>query len=223
MSKLVKDDRSRDHMFSSEECCDSHSSRATIENDILEAAAELFAAQGMNATSDEEIADACEISINQFNALFDSKDAVFDRMVEEFSEYASANIAGQLFCSRDLNVSLNRLAKSLVELHRQFPNLFRIMAGRVGINSSFMGAMRALREEGETAAIAGFGHLIDQENSVEARRQFEPVMQMMLAILTHSVVFGSGPVDYRSPDCSKQLASMAFACISSSHTDPPHH
>lgn len=190
---------------------------------ILVAAVELFASQGMGVTTVAQIVDRSGVTADSFDQLFGTKENVFDKLIEEFGTSASEGTSSAQFDKSNLKASLVMQAEMLTALHRRFRMLFKTMAQHVSVDPTFMEAMRKLRDDGENAAVAGFGHLIEPENEESAREKLKPVMQMMLAILTHGVVFESGPIHYLSPDCSEQLATMALSILMSAESETDTH
>jgi AcrR family transcriptional regulator len=105
-------------------------SQATVEV-ILGAAARVFARTGYAATTTNHIAAKAGVSIGSLYEYFPSKDAILVALTERHVEEAEVELGRVLLELRDsrptLDVTIERLVRTMVELHARDPGLHRVL------------------------------------------------------------------------------------------------
>jgi len=107
--------------------------RRTVEA-ILEGAAQVFETYGYARTTTDRIAERAGVSIGSLYQYFPNKDAVVVALAERHQEVVLQRVRDRLFgveglalAAMDLDVLLETFVGDLLELHRDHPQLYKLL------------------------------------------------------------------------------------------------
>jgi AcrR family transcriptional regulator len=119
--------------------------RGLVEAEILERAAELFAARGFAATSMQDIADALGSSRPALYHYFSSKDEILDRLIDGLAEGAEAALARAGSVRGTAAGRLRALVSELIAPVAESPGRFRlILTSDATVSRSSLDRLRKL-------------------------------------------------------------------------------
>lgn len=180
---------------------------------VLDASQQLLAQGGFDAVQLAAVSEKSGVSTGSLYHHFGSKSGIILRIVEEFTTQAIAdlnelNLSGLAFEDR-----LKALLDMACTHFRNNPELYRSMSQRVQIDPSIWEPLRALRISFENRIMAELGDDLHARSIPDPQAAIHRMLQAVLGILTHSVLFNSGPVGPAFPNLEPQIFAIGQAIL----------
>jgi len=186
---------------------------------VLEAAEQLMKDRGFDAAQVNNIVELSGVSIGSFYHHFGSKEGVIGRIVDNFCETGRERIANLELEGQSPREVLETILSSTIAQFRMNPELYRNMAARVEKEPEMWQPMRDLRFHYEDVVFENLRPRLPEYSDQELRRSIQATLQTVIAILTHSVLFASGPINLETPGADERLLNIAYAVLQSELND----
>ncbi|MFD2740617.1 TetR/AcrR family transcriptional regulator [Sulfitobacter aestuarii] len=180
---------------------------------VLDAARRLIAKGGFDAAQLSQVSRESGVSTGSLYHHFGSKEGIFTRLIEEFADQAVADLQALDLAELDFDARLRRLLDLTCAQFRNNPELYRSMSERVKAMPDIWVPLRELRKEFETRMRAELSDSLRARGVAEPDAAIHRMMQVVLGLLTHSVVFSSGPVSVEEPTLENQIFTIGYAII----------
>ena len=186
--------------------------RGLVEAEILERAAELFAARGFAATSMQDIADALGSSRPALYHYFRSKDEILDRLIEGLAESAEQAVTAATAVPGAADRRLRALVIALIAPVAESPGRFRmILTSDATVSSSARDRLRKL----ERTVVRAMSDVLDDG---VASGEFRPGLDRaatfgILGMINWVAWWYSPGRDVGTDELCESLAEMAVASV----------
>lgn len=183
------------------------------EQKVLDAAEKLMKDRGFDAAQVNNIVELSGVSIGSFYHHFGSKEGVIGRLVDSFCATGRERIANLELDGLTTREVMDTILSSTIAQFRMNPELYRNMAARVEKEPEMWQPMRDLRFHYEDVLFESLkDHLIGYSDAT-IRKSLQATMQTVIAVLTHSVIFASGPINLDTTGADERLLNIAFAVL----------
>lgn len=186
--------------------------RGLVEAEILERAAELFAARGFAATSMQDIADALGSSRPALYHYFRSKDEILDRLIEGLAESAEQAVTAATAVPGAADRRLRALVIALIAPVAESPGRFRmILTSDATVSRSARDRLRKL----ERTVVRAMSDVLDDG---VASGEFRPGLDRaatfgILGMINWVAWWYSPGRDLGTDELCESLAEMAVASV----------
>lgn len=186
--------------------------RGLVEAEILERAAELFAARGFAATSMQDIADALGSSRPALYHYFRSKDEILDRLIEGLAESAEQAVTAATAVPGAADTRLRALVIALIAPVAESPGRFRmVLTSDATVSRSARDRLRKLER---TVVHAMSDVLDDGVASGEFRPRLDRAATFGILGMINWVAWWYSPGrDLGTDELCESLAEMAVASV----------
>lgn len=179
------------------------------ENKVLSAAERLLREEGFDAAQVDKIVKESGVSVGSFYHHFGSKEGVIGRLVDRFCEEGRADVDALMLDGLELDAALKQVLGAVLVRFRKNPELYRTMAARMEKEPDIWQPMRELRFYYEDRLFAAIGDQLAARGIANPRHAIARMMQAVLALLTHIVIFDSGPVKLTSAEIETEIFDLA--------------
>ena len=180
---------------------------------VLDASHGLMAQGGFDAVQLAEVSAKSGVSTGSLYHHFGSKNGLILKIVEEFTSQVVADLNALDLSGKPFDHRLKALL-DMTSLHfRNNPELYRSMSQRVQIDPSIWEPLRALRATFEARILAELGDDLSARGICDPATAIHRMLQAILGILTHSVLFNSGPVGPAFPNLESQIYAIGHAIL----------
>ncbi|MCI5102124.1 TetR/AcrR family transcriptional regulator [Phaeobacter italicus] len=179
----------------------------------LDAAHLLMIEGGFDEVQLSHISRESGVSTGSLYHHFGSKEGIIIRLVEEFTESAKADLAALSFESASFDQRLALLLDLTCKLFRDNSELYRSTAERVKTMPNIWAPLRQLRGAFEERMVEQLADELVEMGVSAPDAAIHRMVQAVLGILTHSVVFGSGPVHVDADDLEAQIFTIGRAVL----------
>lgn len=180
---------------------------------VLDASQKLMAEVGFDGLQLAAVSAKSGVSTGSLYHHFGSKNGIILRLVEEFTTKAVTDL-------NDLNLSgcsfeeRLRALLDMTSMHfRNNPELYRSMSQRMQIDPSIWEPLRTLRATFEARIMRELGDDLSAHGIRDPQAAIHRMMQTVLGILTHAVLFNSGPVGPSLPHLETQVYAIGHAVL----------
>ncbi|MCK0139907.1 TetR/AcrR family transcriptional regulator [Aliiroseovarius sp. F47248L] len=180
---------------------------------VLDAAHILMADGGFDAVQLSHISKESGVSIGSLYHHFGSKEGIITRLVDEFNARAMTDLANLDLTGLPFEERLRRLLDLTCAQFRDNPELYRSMAERVKSTPNIWVPLRALRSAFEARMSDELSDGLRQHGVSDPKAAIHRMTQTVLGVLTHSVVFGSGPARPDDPLLEDQIYAIGYAVV----------
>jgi AcrR family transcriptional regulator len=186
--------------------------RGLVEAEILERAAELFAARGFAATSMQDIADALGSSRPALYHYFRSKDEILDRLIEGLAESAEQAVTAATAVPGAADTRLRALVIALIAPVAESPGRFRmVLTSDATVSRSARDRLRKL----ERTVVHAMSDVLDDG---VASGEFRPGLDRaatfgILGMINWVAWWYSPGRDLGTDELCESLAEMAVASV----------
>lgn len=190
---------------------------------VLDAAHDLMAEGGFDAVQLAAVSAKSGVSTGSLYHHFGSKNGIILRLVEEFTSRAVADLDDLDLSNHTFEDRLKALL-DMTSLHfRNNPELYRSMSQRVRTDPSIWEPLRSLRTTFETRMMQELGQALLARGLRDPQAAIHRMLQAILGILTHSVLFNSGPVGPSYPNLEPQIYAIGHAVLLLTDEQEPQH
>ena len=186
------------------------------EQKVLDAAEQLMKSQGFDAAQVNNIVELSGVSIGSFYHHFGSKEGVIGRIVDKFCETGRERITDLKLDGLSTREVLDTILSATIAQFRMNPELYRNMAARMEKEPEMWQPMRDLRFHYEDVLFDNLHARLSNHADQSVRHSIQATMQTVIAILTHGVIFASGPINLDTPGADARLLNIAYAVL---HTE----
>lgn len=190
---------------------------------VLNASQDLMAEGGFNAVQLAAVSAKSGVSTGSLYHHFGSKNGIILRVVEEFTSQAVTDLNALNLSGFSFEARLRALLDMTSMHFRNNPELYRSMSQRVQIDPSIWEPLRALRVTFEDRIIRELGDDLLERGISDPQTAVHRMLQTILGILTHSVLFNSGPVGPAHPNLETQVYAIGHAILLLSDQKEPHY
>lgn len=181
---------------------------STIER-ILAAAAEILGREGLAATKISRISEVSGVSVGSVYHHFGSKDGILTRLIQDFCQRARDDIDALDLASRDPDEALRLAIALTVKQFRENPELYRTTAEEINAQPKIWEPMRNLRVHYERSLLPALQSDLIAQGKANPEEAISRMMQVVLSVLTHIVIFDSGPYDMSEEQANTTILDLA--------------
>lgn len=183
------------------------------EQKVLTAARDLLRENGFEDASVAAIVSASGVSNGSFYHHFGSKQGVLQRLIERFCDEGRARFAEMGAGADTFEDRLSACIRAGVGQFRENPKLYQTMAYRVQSEPEIWEPMRDLRKTYEARLNTVLGEDLRARGIADPVEVIALMTQVMLATLTHTVLFSSGPIFMDDPALDARVQKLALAIL----------
>lgn len=183
------------------------------EQRILEAAETLLREGGFDAAQITRIVEASGVSNGSFYHHFGSKEAVVRRMIARYCDRAEVVFSGLDLTGQPYEAAVTRAVHMIVSLFEDNPELYRTMGARVKAEPEIWQPLRDLRDVFERKLQRELGPVLAARGIHDTGLAIATMMQTVLAVSTHNILFSSGPIRLEDSQSRDRLVSVALAIL----------
>lgn len=183
------------------------------EQKILEAAEALLREGGFDAAQISRIVEVSGVSNGSFYHHFGSKEAVVRRMIARYCDKAKSMFSGLELADLAYDEAIFRAVCTMICLFEENPELYRTMGARVKAEPDIWEPLRGLRGEFELKLLTEIGPMLSDRGIPDPELAISTMMQSVLAIGTHNILFSSGPIRLYDSHSRDQLVRIAKAVL----------
>lgn len=185
---------------------------STIER-ILAAAAEILGREGLAATKISRISEVSGVSVGSVYHHFGSKDGILTRLIQDFCQKARNDIDTLNLQSRAPGEALELAVLLTVKQFRENPELYRTTAEEINSQPDIWEPMRSLRTHYEHSLLPALREDLLSSGVPNPEAAVSKMMQVVLALMTHIVIFDSGPFDMSETQARTTILSLARSVL----------
>lgn len=183
------------------------------ENKVLVVADRLLREEGFDAAQVDNIARESGVSVGSFYHHFGSKEGVIARLVDRFCEAGRDELNALVLEGKTTDEALRLVLKAALTQFRKNPELYRTMASRMEKEPELWQPMRELRFLYEARLLDAIGPSLSERGMSNPAHVISKMMQAVLALLTHTVIFDSGPVKLNEASTEQDIFDLAKAVL----------
>lgn len=180
---------------------------------VLVASRDLMAEGGFDAVQLAAVSKKSGVSTGSLYHHFGSKNGLILRIVEEFTTRAVADLNDLDLTGGSFEERLRALLDMASAHFCNHPELYRSMSQRVQIDPGIWEPLRALRVTFEDRILRELGDDLLARGISDPKTAIHRMLQTVLGILTHSVLFNSGPVGPAYPNLETQIFAIGQAVL----------
>ncbi len=180
---------------------------------VLDAARVLMSEDGFEAVQLAQISAESGVSTGSLYHHFGSKEGIITRMIDEFKNQALTDLEQLDLADAPFDDRLRRLLDLTCDQFRDNPEFYRSMAERVRAQPAIWAPLRELRRAFEDRLMVELAEGLKQRGIADPQMAIHRMMQTVLGVLTHSVLFGSGPVTTDMPRLEAEIYSIGRAIL----------
>ncbi|MFP7674898.1 TetR/AcrR family transcriptional regulator [Marivita sp. S0852] len=180
---------------------------------VLDAARVLMAEGGFDAVQLAQISAESSVSTGSLYHHFGSKEGIITRMIDEFTDQAMTDLEKLDLVGLSFDERLWRLLCLTCDQFRDNPEFYRSMSERVRSQPAIWAPLRELRRAFEYRLLTELADDLKQRGILDPQIAIHRMMQAVLGVLTHSVVFGSGPVKINKPCLNNEIFAIGRAIL----------
>jgi hypothetical protein len=133
--------------------------------------------------------------------------------VDEFTSKAVADLESLNLTDQSFEIRLKGFLDLTCAQFRNNPELYQSMAQRVRVDPSIWEPLRALRSKFEAHMLRELADDLHQRGISDPKHAIRRMIQSTLGILTHSVLFDSGPVRPSAQNLETQVFAIGHAIL----------
>lgn len=180
---------------------------------VLDASLDLIAEGGFDAVQLAAVSKKSGVSTGSLYHHFGSKAGIITRLVEEFTSKAVADLKNLDMTGQSFESRLRGLLNLTCAQFRNNPELYQAMAQRVRVDPGIWEPLRALRVKFEARMMEEFQDDLHQRRISDPKQAIRRMLQSILGILTHSILFDSGPVRPSAANLETQVFAIGRAVL----------
>lgn len=180
---------------------------------VLNASQVLMAEGGFDAVQLATISKRTGVSTGSLYHHFGSKEGLITRIVDEFTTKAAADLEALNLDGLAFEQRLKCLLDLACAQFRNNPELYRSMSQRVKANPTIWIPLRELRAKFEERMLSELSKELRARGLYDPMAAIHRMMQTILGVLTHSVVFESGPIRPSDPQLETQIFAIGQAIL----------
>lgn len=180
---------------------------------VLDASRDLIAEGGFDAVQLAAVSKKSGVSTGSLYHHFGSKAGIITQLVDEFTSKAVADLESLNLTDQSFEIRLKGFLDLTCAQFRNNPELYQSMAQRVRVDPSIWEPLRALRSKFEARILRELADDLHQRGISDPKHAIRRMIQSILGILTHSVLFDSGPVRPSAPNLETQVFAIGHAVL----------
>ena len=183
------------------------------EKKVLAVAERLLREGGYDAAQIGHLVKESGVSVGSFYHHFGSKEGIIAALVRTFCDEGQADLAALDFSEKTFDQSLSAIVLTGLKRFRENPGLYRALAARVGKEPNIWQPFRDLRADFETKAFEGLEAGLSERGVSNPKLSVQRMTQVILAVMTHTVVFGSGPMTLNGDNTDDEMVTLARSVL----------
>jgi AcrR family transcriptional regulator len=189
------------------------------EQKVLDVAERLLRNGGYDAAQVSHLVKESGVSVGSFYHHFGSKEGIIARLVQQFCDDGQAELEEIKLENPEFDSALQTLITTALGRIRANPELYRTLAARVDKEPEIWLPFRQLRSDFEAKALELLRDGLLDLGVKEPRHAVKQMMQVFLAVMTHTILFESGPITLNGANTDKAMLALARATLLAEQPD----